>query len=73
MIKQERVSKFLRPRESASEPRTKPPMTQPKNRHDEGRPAMKELAHWRDQSEIIEVCAGWSQTHVFGERLQILA
>lgn len=62
--RQERSNMFLRPRvESARVERRRPPTMQPIKNEEAGRLLMKEAAHIRFHSEIIEVSAGRSQAH----------
>ena len=64
IIKHERKSMFLRPRdESASVARISPPARQPMKKEEAGSPLMSELAHSRSHSEMIDVCACKSQDH----------
>lgn len=62
MSKQDRISKFFRPKEeSARVARRNPPARQPRKKDDAGSPVMMEPEHSRDQSEMMEVRAGKSQ------------
>lgn len=73
IMKHERNSNFLRPRdESASVARMKPPSRQPKKKDEAGKPEIIEGEHWRLKSEMVEVGDGLSQAHAEVESWQTL-
>ncbi|TYH34917.1 hypothetical protein ES332_D13G158300v1 [Gossypium tomentosum] len=72
-MRHENKSMFLRPRvESASVASASPPARQPMKKAEAGRPVMKEGAHSRPHSAIIDVWEGQSQDHEFLGSSQML-
>ncbi|GER47652.1 two component transcriptional regulator [Striga asiatica] len=71
MIKEERASAFLRPREeSARAAMAKPPTRQPRKKAEAGRPVRIGPEHCRDHSEMMEDEGGRSQDQLPGGRRQ---